>query len=191
MKIPFPFGVEEGCFANERFRLNCTEGNLTVCELGKAQYHVTAVSLDDGTLTVGNMMNDTNYEKEEIIVQTTDTGDDDSFSGPVEDGFDLSMEYAIVIRWAVTNLTCEVAVQKNTTYACRSSHSYCLNVTHRKAFMGYRCKCSPGFEGNPYIEDGCTGYFLFTPPPVCTSNAHACKCLEIELYQFNLGESTN
>lgn len=135
MKIPFPFGVEEGCFANERFRLNCTEGNLTVCELGKAQYHVTAVSLDDGTLTVGNMMNDTNYEKEEIIVQTTDTGDDDSFSGPVEDGFDLSMEYAIVIRWAVTNLTCEVAVQKNTTYACRSSHSYCLNVTHRKAFM--------------------------------------------------------
>uniref|UniRef100_A0A0E0NI57 Protein kinase domain-containing protein n=1 Tax=Oryza rufipogon TaxID=4529 RepID=A0A0E0NI57_ORYRU len=150
MKIPFPFGVEEGCFANERFRLNCTEGNLTVCELGEAQYHVTAVSLDDGTLTVGNMMNDTNYEKEEIIVQTTDTG-------PVEDRFDLSMEYAIVIRWAVTNLTCEVAVQKNTTYACRSSHSYCLNVTHRKAFMGYRCKCSPGFEGNPYIEDGCTG----------------------------------
>uniref|UniRef100_A0A0E0CNS2 Protein kinase domain-containing protein n=1 Tax=Oryza meridionalis TaxID=40149 RepID=A0A0E0CNS2_9ORYZ len=175
MKIPFPFGVEEGCFANERFRLNCTEGNLTVCELGEAQYHVTAVSLDDGTLTVGNMMNDTNYEKEEIIVQTTDTGDDDSFSGPVEDRFDLSMEYAIVIRWAVTNLTCEVAVQKNTTYACLSSHSYCLNVTHRKAFMGYRCKCSPGFEGNPYIEDGCTGYFLFTPPPVCTSNAHACK----------------
>ncbi|EAZ23902.1 hypothetical protein OsJ_07624 [Oryza sativa Japonica Group] len=157
MKIPFPFGVEEGCFANERFRLNCTEGNLTVCELGEAQYHVTAVSLDDGTLTVGNMMNDTNYEKEAIIVQTTDTGRDYSFSGPVEDRFDLSMEYAIVIRWAVTNLTCEVAVQKNTTYACRSSHSYCLNVTHRKEFMGYRCKCSPGFEGNPYIEDGCTG----------------------------------
>ncbi|XP_052142808.1 putative wall-associated receptor kinase-like 16 isoform X2 [Oryza glaberrima] len=155
MKIPFPFGVEEGCFANERFRLNCTEGNLTVCELGEAQYHVTAVSLDDGTLTVGNMMNDTNYEKEEIIVQTTDTGAE-SFSRPVEDRFDLSLEYAIVIRWAVTNLTCEVAVQKNTTYACRSSHSYCLNVTHRKAFMGYRCKCSSGFEGNPYIQDGCT-----------------------------------
>uniref|UniRef100_A0A0E0K2P7 Protein kinase domain-containing protein n=1 Tax=Oryza punctata TaxID=4537 RepID=A0A0E0K2P7_ORYPU len=160
MKIPFPFGVEEGCFANERFRLNCTEGNLTVCELGEAQYHVTAVSLDDGTLTVRNMMNDTNYEKEGIIVQTTDTGAV-SFSGPI----DLSMEYAIVIRWAVTNLTCEVAVQKNTTYACRSSYSYCLNVTHRKAFMGYRCKCSSGFEGNPYIQDGCKGYFLFTPTP--------------------------
>uniref|UniRef100_J3LF18 EGF-like calcium-binding domain-containing protein n=1 Tax=Oryza brachyantha TaxID=4533 RepID=J3LF18_ORYBR len=155
MEIPFPFGVEEGCFADERFRLYCTKDNLTVCELGAAQYRVTALSLENGTLTVSNMMNDTNYGKEEIIIQTTNDGGT-SFSVPVEDTFDLSMEYAIIIRWAVANLTCEVAPQKNSTYACRSSHSYCLNVTHREQFMGYRCKCSSGYEGNPYIKDGCT-----------------------------------
>ncbi|KAF0931757.1 hypothetical protein E2562_005742, partial [Oryza meyeriana var. granulata] len=155
MDIPFPFGVEEGCFANERFRLNCTKDNIIVCELGEAQYHVTAISLENGTITVSSMLNDTDYEKEDIIVQTSNNGGI-SFTGPVEDEFDLSMDYAIIIRWAVANLTCEKAVEKNTTYACRSSHSHCLHVTHRGTFMGYRCNCSSGYEGNPYIEDGCT-----------------------------------
>jgi hypothetical protein len=76
--------------------------------------------------------------------------------------FDFSMEYNIVIRWTATNLTCHQASQKNNTtkYACRSFHSYCKDVTRGKIFMGYRCKCSSGFHGNPYIQDGCTGSYL-------------------------------
>uniref|UniRef100_A0A0D9VIM3 Protein kinase domain-containing protein n=1 Tax=Leersia perrieri TaxID=77586 RepID=A0A0D9VIM3_9ORYZ len=164
MVIPFPFGMEEGCFANDRFRLNCTADNLTVCEIGNAQYHVTDVSLENGTLTVSNMLNDTDYEKEQIIVQTNDNGGG-SVSGPVEDEFDLSLDYAIVIRWAVANLTCAMAVKKDTTYACRSSHSDCLDVNHKKTYMGYRCKCSSGFEGNPYIQDGCRGNYTCASCP--------------------------
>ena len=82
--------------------------------------------------------------------------------GRVEDEFDLSMEYDnVIIRWAVTNSSCEQATHGNRSkYACRSVNSDCKNVIHGKTFMGYRCKCSTGYTGNPYIQDGCTGTYL-------------------------------
>ena len=87
-------------------------------------------------------------------VNTNEQGDTD-FEGPVEDQFDFSMEYDIVIRWAITNSTCQQAKQNNSNYACRSTNSSCLHVTHGGIFMGYRCNCSSGFQGNPYIQGGC------------------------------------
>lgn len=140
------------------------------------QYHVTSVSLEDGTLTVSNMLNDTNYGKEEIV-RTTNDGS--TFSGPLEDQYGLSIEYSVFqVKWAAANLTCETAVQKNTAYACRSIHSYCLNVTHGEIFMGHRCKCISGFHGNPYVQDGCTGSFFIIPlQSAPTDRAHAYKCL--------------
>ncbi|CAM0948379.1 unnamed protein product [Alopecurus aequalis] len=151
--VPFPFGLEEGCFANEIFRLNCTSGNLTVFESENTQFHVTDVSVEDGTLTVSNMVNGGNGERT-IFIQT-DYTHSLVHGVPMEDQFDFSMEYNVVIKWAATNLTCEKAMQKDTMYACRSSLSYCINVTHGEIFVGYRCKCSSGFQGNPYVKDGC------------------------------------
>jgi hypothetical protein len=162
MIIPFPFGLEEGCFANKRFRLNCTPDHITVLETREAQFIVTNVSVEDGTLTVSNLLNNTKYGREILITQGDQYGDTMVY-GPVEDRFDFSLEYNIIIKWAVTNLTCDTDIKKNATYACRSIHSDCLNVTHANIFMGYRCKCLPGFQGNPYIRDGCKGLFLFIP----------------------------
>ena len=34
--------------------------------------------------------------------------------GPVEDEFDFSMEYDIVIRWAITNSTCQKTKETHT-----------------------------------------------------------------------------
>ena len=85
--VPFPFGLEEGCFANEKFHLNCTSGNLTVSVSEGAQYQVTGVSVEDGTLTVSNMVNGSN-EKEAILIQTEDGYGVDS---PMEDQFDFSV----------------------------------------------------------------------------------------------------
>ncbi|CAL4968112.1 unnamed protein product [Urochloa decumbens] len=155
INISFPFGLEEGCFGNERFRLNCTSAGETLFSIGYAQYHVTGVSVEDGTLTVSNMLNNSSSGKEEIIAQLGQNGGM-YFSGPVEDEFDFSMEYDIVIiKWAVTNSTCQQAKQNMSSFACRSVNSSCQDVTHDKIFMGYRCNCSSGYKGNPYIHDGC------------------------------------
>lgn len=160
MEIRFPFGLEEGCFASERFQLNCTTGNVTLFNPRDARYNVTDVSIEEGTMVVSNLLNDTEYGEEDIISQVYGGREID---GPVEDQFDFSLQYNIVIKWAVANLTCDAAVKKDATYACRSIHSNCLSVTHGNIFMGYRCKCLPGFQGNPYIQDGCKGSLLFIP----------------------------
>jgi len=162
--VPFPFGLEEGCFANERFHLNCTSGNLTISFSEEVQYYVTDVSVEDGTLAISNMVTGSNNQKEAILTHIYNGYVEDVL---LEDQLDFSMEYNIVIKWAVANLTCETAMQEDTMYACRSPQSYCLNVTHGEIFMGYRCKCSLGFHGNPYVKDGCTDIDECSLPNYC------------------------
>ena len=116
MSIPFPFGLED-CFGNERFELICTDTNETLFSTAHTQYHVIGLSIEDGTLTVSTMLNNASSGKEVIIAQATESGDV-YMDGPVEDEFDFSMEYDIVIRWAVTNSSCEQAMHGN-----RSTHA--------------------------------------------------------------------
>ncbi|XP_073111398.1 wall-associated receptor kinase 2-like isoform X3 [Elaeis guineensis] len=58
----------------------------------------------------------------------------------------------MVLDWAIGNETCEVAQRNTTSYACLSKHSDCFNSSNGS---GYLCNCSRGYEGNPYLADGC------------------------------------
>jgi hypothetical protein len=60
----------------------------------------------------------------------------------------------LVIDWAVGNQTCEDAQKNRTSYACKAEYSYCNKSINGP---GYRCNCSKGFQGNPYLPDGCKG----------------------------------
>ncbi|KAG0538569.1 hypothetical protein BDA96_03G247800 [Sorghum bicolor] len=60
-------------------------------------------------------------------------------------------------------------------YACRSINSSCSDATSGR---GYICKCNQGFEGNPYLPDGCKGTQKYPCYGVCTNTygSFACDC---------------
>ncbi|KAL6626194.1 hypothetical protein ACP70R_029920 [Stipagrostis hirtigluma subsp. patula] len=58
----------------------------------------------------------------------------------------------LVLDWAIGNVACNVA-RNMPSYACRDRNSLCINSTNGP---GYLCNCSKGYEGNPYLPDGCT-----------------------------------
>lgn len=61
----------------------------------------------------------------------------------------------LLVDWALgEHDTCEEAKSKPESYACVSSNSECLNSSNGP---GYICNCSKGYEGNPYLVNGCLG----------------------------------
>jgi len=116
---------------------------------------VTNISLDEGLLYVNKLSEseDANTNYLSIYYGGSDYFGQQLIYGLGQSGF--SEEYG-AWSWSITNSTCESAKQ-NSTYACLSTNSECVGVTHETIYIGYRCKCSPGFEGNPYVQNGCAG----------------------------------
>ncbi|KAM3270080.1 hypothetical protein P3S67_029986 [Capsicum chacoense] len=82
----------------------------------------------------------------------------------------------MVVDWVIGNVNCNKAVRRP-KYAC-GKNSRCLDDTTRPA-GGYRCNCSPGYQGNPYLPHGCqdskNGFMFvyeicFLPNKYCSSN---------------------
>ncbi|KAB1199894.1 Wall-associated receptor kinase 2 [Morella rubra] len=78
-----------------------------------------------------------------------------------EDLFNFSFAYldnpvkfnrsvSVVFDWVIGNDTC-VNAQTRLDYAC-GGHNTCYNSDNSN---GYRCKCEEGYDGNPYLPDGC------------------------------------
>ncbi|KAF3965363.1 hypothetical protein CMV_010444 [Castanea mollissima] len=58
----------------------------------------------------------------------------------------------VVLDWAVGNETCLDAQRNSVSYACKAENSTCYESNNSP---GYRCNCSSGFQGNPYLLHGC------------------------------------
>lgn len=140
VSFAFPFGIEVGCFAKLQLYLACDPGpSPPILRLFDGSV-VTDISIDEGTMRV---------------LKSTDPN---SSSGRMDSTlYAFSGEWGVV-KWAVDSMACKDAMASKEGYRC-FSHSDCVDVTGDKTSeqLGYRCKCSPGFEGNPYLKDGCTG----------------------------------
>lgn len=140
VNVSFPFGMEAGCFAKLQMYLVCSpEPSPVLRMLGGAV--VTNLSIDQGILSV---------------LKSSDPSQ--SLADTYPSLYAISGGWGGVdLKWAIDNLTCKNAMASKDSYRC-SSYSDCIDVTDEtQARLGYRCKCSSGFGGNPYIKDGCTG----------------------------------
>ncbi|KAL6651064.1 hypothetical protein ACP70R_009989 [Stipagrostis hirtigluma subsp. patula] len=137
--VPFPFGTELGCFARIHLYLACNPGPTPPILQLTEHSVVTDISIDEGVLRIQKLSDPADFLEDRDATLY-------AFSG--ESG---------VIKWAVDNSTCVEAMVNKEKYMCVSAYSECIEVTdnRRNRHVGYRCKCSSGFQGNPYIEDGC------------------------------------
>ncbi|KAL6858854.1 hypothetical protein ACP4OV_017856 [Aristida adscensionis] len=89
----------------------------------------------------------------------------------------------LVLDWVVGKETCREAAQNATAYMCISSNSECVDSRNGP---GYLCNCSAGYEGNPYVLDGCQdldecndGFkYPCSVPDTCinTPGGYICSC---------------
>ena len=56
----------------------------------------------------------------------------------------------MIINWSVGKVSCSEA-RKLGNYSCKAN-SKCVGSE-----LGYTCKCSQGYTGNPYLPHGCQG----------------------------------
>jgi hypothetical protein len=141
-KVPFPFGIEDGCSANDGFTLVCKDAKLQ--EAPEAAF-ITYISINEGYI---------------------DTQDASHEPLPGPNAIYIDYTESRKLHWVVANLTCEEARQNISAFACISPNSMCLLVNSTYGDMGYRCKCNEGYGGNSYVTgpDGCQGPAPTRPP---------------------------
>ncbi|TVU50189.1 hypothetical protein EJB05_01551, partial [Eragrostis curvula] len=91
----------------------------------------------------------------------------------------------LLFDWAIRDnrtksVSCSQAINRP-DYACASRMSECVDATNGP---GYFCNCTKGYEGNPYVTDGCTNVNECLRPDLypchgnCydTEGSYDCKC---------------
>ncbi|KAK9936943.1 hypothetical protein M0R45_013763 [Rubus argutus] len=69
LTIPYPFGMEEGCFLRQEFYINCSHTTQTpIAYLMKGgNVPVTNISLDEGELQISNLVAEDCYKRPRTV----------------------------------------------------------------------------------------------------------------------------
>ncbi|KAK8646958.1 hypothetical protein V6N13_120721 [Hibiscus sabdariffa] len=92
----------------------------------------------------------------------------------------IDNRFPVIIDWTIGNQNCRQAQMDPQTYACKQ-HTTCIDSENGS---GYLCKCLPGFQGNPYLSNGCQDIDECETLKPCTGICHNlpgsfnCSCPE-------------
>lgn len=139
ISVPFPFGLEEGCSARKEFQLKCTNETSPRLQFDDG-HQVTYINISGGLMGI-------KYTPQQMF----------GVDASKESGMYIGSLVSSSVQWVFANLTCQEAKQNSSGYGCVSDYSACLGVTSADGYIGYRCQCMPGFDGNPYVQYGCLG----------------------------------
>ncbi|XP_047070354.1 wall-associated receptor kinase 4-like [Lolium rigidum] len=163
ISVPFPFGLEEGCSARMLFQLKCTNSTTSTLQFlvtGAADEYslVSHININNGILHVKY---GSSYALQ--VLSHSVFGEPELY---------VASEESASQQWAVADLTCQEAQQNRSGYACVSMNSACLSVNSARTYVGYRCKCKSGFDGNPYVMDGCKDVNECNIQDICNGTCH-------------------
>nr|XP_010918195.1 wall-associated receptor kinase 1 isoform X1 [Elaeis guineensis] len=83
-----------------------------------------------------------------FVQQNNFTFSSEMLENVVKDNQVSQDRYLMTLDWAIGNTNCTQAKKYVKSYACKEN-SHCYNSNDG---VGYRCNCSQGYHGNPYIE---------------------------------------
>ncbi|KAL7263004.1 hypothetical protein ACSBR1_001216 [Camellia fascicularis] len=128
ISVPYPFGTSKECYVEEHFLVTC---------------------------------NDTHYDPPKLLGATPmqlsqaprDRTEEAAYNFSSLDLANLQSRtmFPVVLDWSVGNQTCAEAKNNLTSFACKAN-SDCYDFDNGP---GYRCNCPQGYEGNPYLPNGC------------------------------------
>ncbi|KAL4362554.1 hypothetical protein GQ457_04G038460 [Hibiscus cannabinus] len=72
------------------------------------------------------------------------------FSSEYVRSIPMDHKFPASLDWVVSNETCTEAAKNPSNYACNQSECY-----EPGNGPGYLCKCPDGYDGNPYLPEGC------------------------------------
>ncbi|KAL4271397.1 hypothetical protein GQ457_13G021870 [Hibiscus cannabinus] len=88
------------------------------------------------------------------------------FSSDYVQSIPLDQKFPVSLDWVVSDETCAEAAKNQSNYACQRSECY-----EPDNGSGYLCKCPVGFNGNPYLPEGCSDIDECKTRNPCNENA--------------------
>ncbi|KAM7481431.1 hypothetical protein LguiB_006014 [Lonicera macranthoides] len=137
--IPYPFGIGRNCARDETFIITCdTSFHPPRPFISGINLQVLSISIDDAWVRVDNPLESTNPNLS-------------------SSSSEFSKTYSTnVLDWAIDG-NCSRGLLLGENGAINSSHS-CGQHSECKHYLSdtrFYCICLSGYEGNPYLPDGC------------------------------------